>query len=142
LLERRTQRADGDASRTDFAAGDESANQNISVGSNLRAGANISESGIGSPIEVIDFCQGDAGPSILTADDGSLPIVVNHHKRAITAIQSDGPRARTPTRFGVVPRHNEATDYDALPVSTRARPELFNACAGKAVARKTCPPEP
>ena len=72
MLERGTEGADGDASRTDFAAGDESANQHIGAGSDLRAGANIREPGIGSLIQVIDFCQGDAGPAILTTHDGSI----------------------------------------------------------------------
>src|SRR5881392_410748 len=72
LLERRTEGADGNASRADFVAGDESPNQHIGAGPDLCAGANIGEPGIGSLIQVIDFCQGDAGPSILTADDGSV----------------------------------------------------------------------
>ena len=78
LLERRTQRADGDASRTDFGARNESTNQHIGAGPDRRAGANISEAGIGSLIQVINFCQGDASSSILTAHDGS---VISSRKR-------------------------------------------------------------
>src|SRR6266567_5040649 len=72
LLERGAEGANGDASRADFVAGDESPNQHIGAGPDLRAGANIGEPGIGSLIQVIHFCQGDAGSSILTGHDGSV----------------------------------------------------------------------
>ena len=86
-----------------------------------------------------------------------LPIVVSYNKRAVTTAQldhwigersampklaSDGPSARTPTHFDVVPVTMKPLITTPWPVSTRARPEMFNASAGKAVTRKTCPPEP
>src|SRR5205809_21435 len=118
LLERRTEGADGNASRADFVAGDESPNQHIGAGPDLRAGANIGEPGIGSLI------TGSAsGPDT-------------------PKLASEGPIPRTPTRFGPVPVIMNPLIATPSPISTRARPEMFNACAGRALIRKTCPPEP
>ena len=62
----------GDASRADFAAGNESTDQHMGPGSNRRAGTDIREPGIGSLIQVVNFGEGDASSSILPADDGSV----------------------------------------------------------------------